>query len=98
MPAKQQGKSRETRFRRGISAAALLRGVRLRGSLSAFLGSWALTMLSTLSVGMLTGRTVAAHLAAEHDPVKTDVRFPRDQRSCFKSNSYILNSVQPVSS
>ena len=38
-----------------LSAAALLWGVRLRGSLLAFLGSWALTMLSTLSIGMLAG-------------------------------------------
>ena len=38
-----------------LSAAALLWGVRLRGSLCAFLGSWVLTMLSTLSVGMLAG-------------------------------------------
>ena len=38
-----------------LSAAALLWGVRLRGSLWAFLGSWVLTMLSTLSVGMLVG-------------------------------------------
>ena len=38
-----------------LSAAALLWGVRLHGSLLAFLGSWALTMLSTLSVGMLAG-------------------------------------------
>ena len=38
-----------------LSVAALLRGVRLHGSLLAFLGSWALTMLSTLSVGMLAG-------------------------------------------
>lgn len=38
-----------------LSAAALLWGVRLRGSLPAFLGSWALTMLSTLSIGMLVG-------------------------------------------
>ena len=30
-------------------------GVRLHGSLLAFLGSWALTMISTLSVGMLAG-------------------------------------------
>jgi len=36
-------------------AAALLWGVRLHGSLLAFLGSWVLTMLSTLSVGMLVG-------------------------------------------
>ena len=36
-------------------AAALLWGVQLRGSLLRFLGSWALTMLSTLSVGMLAG-------------------------------------------
>ena len=38
-----------------LAAAALLWGVRLRGSLPAFLGSWALTMLSTLSIGMLVG-------------------------------------------
>ena len=38
-----------------LTAAALLWGVRLHGSLPAFLGSWALTMLSTLSIGMLVG-------------------------------------------
>lgn len=38
-----------------LSVAALLWGVRLHGSLLAFLGSWALTMLSTLSIGMLAG-------------------------------------------
>ena len=38
-----------------LAAAALLWGVRLHGSLPAFLGSWALTMFSTLSVGMLAG-------------------------------------------
>lgn len=38
-----------------LSVAALLWGVRLHGSLLTFLGSWALTMLSTLSVGMLVG-------------------------------------------
>ena len=38
-----------------LSVAALLWGVRLRGSIWAFLGSWLLTMLSTLSVGMLAG-------------------------------------------
>lgn len=38
-----------------LLAAALLWGVRLRGSLPAFLGSWALTMLSTMSIGMLAG-------------------------------------------
>ena len=38
-----------------LSAVALLWGVRLHGSFLAFLGSWALTMLSTLSVGMLVG-------------------------------------------
>ena len=38
-----------------LAAAALLWGVRLHGSLPAFLGSWGLTMLSTLSVGMLVG-------------------------------------------
>ena len=35
-----------------LSVVALLWGVRLRGSLLAFLGSWALTMLSTQSIGM----------------------------------------------
>jgi len=38
-----------------LSVAALLWGVRLHGSLLAFLGSWVLTMLSTLSIGMLVG-------------------------------------------
>ena len=38
-----------------LSVAALLWGVRLHGSFWAFFGSWALTMLSTLSVGMLVG-------------------------------------------
>ncbi len=38
-----------------LSVAALLWGVRLRGSLFGFLGSWALTMISTLSIGMLAG-------------------------------------------
>ena len=38
-----------------LSAAALLWGVRLRGSLLAFLGSWLLTILSTLSIDMLAG-------------------------------------------
>ena len=38
-----------------LTVAALLCGVRLHGSLLAFLGSWALTMISTLSVGMLVG-------------------------------------------
>ena len=38
-----------------LSLAALLWGVRLRGSLLAFLGSWALTMFSTQSIGMLAG-------------------------------------------
>ena len=38
-----------------LTVAALLWGVRLHGSLPIFLGSWALTMISTLSVGMLVG-------------------------------------------
>lgn len=38
-----------------LAAAALLWGMRLRSSLPAFLGSWALTVLSTLSVGLLVG-------------------------------------------
>lgn len=38
-----------------LSVTALLWGVRLHGSFWAFLGSWALTMLSTLSIGMLVG-------------------------------------------
>ena len=38
-----------------LSVAALLWGVQMRGSLLAFLGSWAITMLSTQSIGMLAG-------------------------------------------
>lgn len=38
-----------------LAVAALLFGVKLHGSLLAFLGSWLLTMLSTLSIGMLVG-------------------------------------------
>ena len=38
-----------------LSISALLWGVKLHGSFWAFLGSWVLTMLSTLSVGMLVG-------------------------------------------
>lgn len=38
-----------------LSAAALLWGAKLHGSFWAFFGSWALTMLSTLSIGMLVG-------------------------------------------
>ena len=38
-----------------LAVAALLFGVKLHGSLLAFLGNWALTMLSTLSIGMLVG-------------------------------------------
>ncbi len=36
-------------------ASALIWNVRLHGSLPAFLGSWLLTMFSTLSIGMLVG-------------------------------------------
>lgn len=38
-----------------LSIVALLWGVKLHGSILAFFGSWVLTMLSTLSVGMLVG-------------------------------------------
>ena len=38
-----------------LAVASLLWGVRLHGSLLAFLGSWLLTMLSTQSIGMLAG-------------------------------------------
>lgn len=38
-----------------LSVVALLWGVKLHGSFWAFLASWALTMLSTLSIGMLVG-------------------------------------------
>ena len=38
-----------------LGLAGLLWGIRLHGSLLAFLGSWAITMISTLSVGMLVG-------------------------------------------
>lgn len=37
------------------AAAALFWGVNIRGSVLAFLGSWLLTMASTLSIGMLVG-------------------------------------------
>lgn len=36
-------------------AAMLIWNVRIKGSLSAFLGSWLLTMISTLSIGMMVG-------------------------------------------
>ena len=36
-------------------AAMLIWNVRIKGSLIAFLGSWLLTMLSTLSIGMMVG-------------------------------------------
>lgn len=38
-----------------IPAAMLLWNVKIKGSLSAFLGSWLLTMFSTLSIGMMVG-------------------------------------------
>lgn len=38
-----------------LSVVAVLFGVKLHGSLLAFLGNWVLTMLSTLSIGMLIG-------------------------------------------
>ncbi len=38
-----------------LSVVAVLWGVKLHGSFWAFLASWALTMLSTLSIGMLVG-------------------------------------------
>lgn len=38
-----------------LTLAWLLWGIRLRGSLLAFLGNWAITMISTLSVGTLVG-------------------------------------------
>lgn len=38
-----------------IPAAMLIWNVRISGSLSAFWGSWILTMLSTLSIGMMVG-------------------------------------------
>lgn len=36
-------------------AAMLIWGVRIKGSIIAFLGSWLLTMISTLSIGMMVG-------------------------------------------
>ncbi|MGN1422002.1 MAG: ABC transporter permease [Oscillospiraceae bacterium] len=36
-------------------AAMLIWNVRLKGSLAAFIGSWLLTMVSTLSIGMMVG-------------------------------------------
>ena len=38
-----------------LAAAALFWRVKLHGSLAAFLGSWLLTLVSTLSIGMLVG-------------------------------------------
>ncbi len=38
-----------------LSVVAVLFGVKLHGSLLAFLSCWALTMISTLSIGMLVG-------------------------------------------
>ena len=38
-----------------IPAAMLIWNVRIKGSLIAFLGSWLLTMISTLSIGMMVG-------------------------------------------
>lgn len=38
-----------------IPAAMLIWNVRIKGSLLAFLGSWLLTMVSTLSIGMMVG-------------------------------------------
>lgn len=38
-----------------LPAAMLIWGVRIKGSLFAFLGSWLLTMISTLSIGMMVG-------------------------------------------
>lgn len=38
-----------------IPAAMLIWDVRIKGSLIAFLGSWLLTMVSTLSIGMMVG-------------------------------------------
>ena len=38
-----------------LAFVAFLFGVKLHGSLLAFLGNWVLTMLSTLSIGMLAG-------------------------------------------
>lgn len=36
-------------------AAVLIWNVRINGSIAAFLGSWLLTMVSTLSIGMMVG-------------------------------------------
>ena len=38
-----------------LSAAMLFWGVRITGSFAAFIGSWLLTMISTLSIGMMVG-------------------------------------------
>ena len=38
-----------------IPAAMLLWNVKIKGSVAAFLGSWLLTMISTLSIGMMVG-------------------------------------------
>ena len=57
-----------------LSAAALLWGVRLHGSLLAFLGSWLLTMLSTLSIGMLAGG--AAKNTKQASVIASSLYFP----------------------
>lgn len=38
-----------------LAAAGIIAGVKLYGSAGAFLGSWALTVISTLSIGMMVG-------------------------------------------
>ena len=57
-----------------LAAVALSCGVRLRGSLPGFLGSWALTMLSTLSVGLLVGGV--AKDARQAGVIATVLYFP----------------------
>ena len=38
-----------------LAAAGIIAGVKINGSAGAFTGSWALTVISTLSIGMMVG-------------------------------------------
>ena len=57
-----------------LGAAAALCGVRLHGSAAAFLGSWLLTMLSTLSIGLMVGGL--ARNARQAGVIATVLYFP----------------------
>ena len=57
-----------------LGAAAALCGVRLHGAAAAFLGSWLLTMLSTLSIGLMVGGL--ARNARQAGVIATVLYFP----------------------